>query len=87
MHKSWGVFLLFLQSSIFLNDLFFFSLSQTFAEAVEKDAIKTEILPMFVALSQDDQDSVRLLTVDAAVALGKQLTQVSTTVFFLSRKA
>jgi len=41
----------------------------TFALEIEKDHLKNELLPLFTKLSQDDQDSVRLLAVDNCVKL------------------
>lgn len=41
----------------------------TFAMEVEKEHLKSELLPLFTKLSQDDQDSVRLLAVDNCVKL------------------
>ena len=40
---------------------------------VEPPVVKTELLPVFVKLSKDDQDSVRLLSVDACVHIAKAL--------------
>lgn len=44
-----------------------------FAAVVERDVLRTELMPLFVTLSSDDQDSVRLLAVENCVALGKLL--------------
>merc|ERR1712046_303632 len=41
----------------------------TFAVQVEREHVKSELLPLFTKLSQDDQDSVRLLAVDNCVKL------------------
>jgi serine/threonine-protein phosphatase 2A regulatory subunit A len=40
-----------------------------FAPVVEYKEVKAELIPAFTKLAKDDQDSVRLLTVDACVAL------------------
>jgi len=45
----------------------------TFAQEVEKDFMKAELLPAFTKLSLDDQDSVRLLAVDNCVKLAQLL--------------
>ncbi|KAL6582776.1 hypothetical protein OROMI_004854 [Orobanche minor] len=44
-----------------------------FAATVEAAHLKTDIMSMFEVLTQDDQDSVRLLAVEACAALGKLL--------------
>ena len=41
------------------------------AMVVEADFVRSELVPLFHALSSDEQDSVRLLTVDTCVALAK----------------
>lgn len=46
-----------------------------FAQAVEPEALKADIIPMFVHLAQDDQDSVRLLAVEACVSIAQLLQQ------------
>ena len=38
-----------------------------------KSVIKAEMIPLFKALAQDDQDSVRLQTIGAAVQIAQQL--------------
>lgn len=38
-----------------------------FAKVVEVEYLKADLIPMFVQLAQDDQDSVRLLAVEACV--------------------
>lgn len=42
---------------------------------VEVDYLKTDIIPMFVNLAQDEQDSVRLLAVEACVSIASLLSQ------------
>ncbi|GJN12703.1 hypothetical protein PR202_ga31008 [Eleusine coracana subsp. coracana] len=44
-----------------------------FAATVEQPHLKTEIISIFDDLTQDDQDSVRLLAVEGCAALGKLL--------------
>uniref|UniRef100_A0A2N9GDU1 Reverse transcriptase zinc-binding domain-containing protein n=1 Tax=Fagus sylvatica TaxID=28930 RepID=A0A2N9GDU1_FAGSY len=44
-----------------------------FAATVESAHLKTDIMSMFEDLTQDDQDSVRLLAVEGCAALGKLL--------------
>eukprot|EP00123_Amoebidium_parasiticum_P015459 comp22982_c0_seq1/m.36570 comp22982_c0_seq1/g.36570 ORF comp22982_c0_seq1/g.36570 comp22982_c0_seq1/m.36570 type:complete len:599 (-) comp22982_c0_seq1:607-2403(-) len=44
-----------------------------FAEVVEEAAVKSELVPLYVALAQDDQDSVRLLSVEVAVTIARRL--------------
>ena len=41
----------------------------TFSLEVEKEHLVSELLPLFTKLSQDDQDSVRLLAVDNCVKI------------------
>jgi serine/threonine-protein phosphatase 2A regulatory subunit A len=41
---------------------------------VAKDQVKSDIIPIFQLLADDDQDSVRLLAVENCVAIGKMLT-------------
>jgi len=41
--------------------------------SVEYSAVKAELFPIFLKLVKDDQDSVRLLTVNAAVSVAKTL--------------
>ena len=40
-----------------------------FAGVVEPDAMRTDVLPLFNELAKDDQDSVRLLAVENAMAI------------------
>lgn len=40
-----------------------------FAKVVESDYLKQDLMTMFTELAQDEQDSVRLLAVDACVAI------------------
>ncbi|KAJ1627069.1 armadillo-type protein [Pavlovales sp. CCMP2436] len=44
-----------------------------FAGVLERELLKTEVMPLFVALASDEQDSVRLLAVENCVALGRLL--------------
>jgi len=41
-----------------------------FAKVVEAQHLQNEILPLFAALTRDDQDSVRIVAVDKCAALG-----------------
>lgn len=45
-----------------------------FSEVVEPEFVKSDVVPLFVQLAQDDQDSVRLLAVEAAVSVAKLLS-------------
>jgi len=45
-----------------------------FAGVLEKEVLKSELMPLFVSLSSDEQDSVRLLAVENCVALGHLLS-------------
>ena len=40
-----------------------------FAKVVEVEYLKSDLIPMFVNLAQDEQDSVRLLAVEACVSI------------------
>ncbi len=40
-----------------------------FAKAIEIEYLKSDLIPMFVNLAQDEQDSVRLLAVEACVSI------------------
>ena len=42
-----------------------------FAEVVQQEHVKLELLPLFKLLAQDDQDSVRLLAVKNVISFGK----------------
>lgn len=44
-----------------------------FAHSVEKEYVDTELLPLFQKLSEDEQDSVRLLTIENCTAFAKRL--------------
>ena len=46
-----------------------------FAQVVELEHVKSELLPLFTVLVADEQDSVRLLAVQNAVVMGKILGQ------------
>lgn len=46
-----------------------------FAEVVEVEFLKSDLIPLFVQLAQDDQDSVRLLAVEACVSIAQLLRQ------------
>ncbi len=48
---------------------------QKFMPVVEYKEVKAELLPAFLKLAKDDQDSVRLLTVDACVTLANLFKQ------------
>ena len=49
------------------------------AMVVEAEHVASELVPLFHALAQDEQDSVRLLTVDTCVALAKVLPEADRT--------
>jgi hypothetical protein len=49
-----------------------------FARVVESSALHDEIIPWFTKLSEDDQDSVRIVSVDNCVALGNVLSPEQT---------
>nr|XP_022324532.1 serine/threonine-protein phosphatase 2A 65 kDa regulatory subunit A alpha isoform-like [Crassostrea virginica] len=44
-----------------------------FAKAVETEYLKSDLIPLFTALAQDEQDSVRLLDVEACVSIASLL--------------
>ncbi|CAG2063386.1 unnamed protein product, partial [Timema podura] len=46
-----------------------------FARVVEVEYLKSDLIPMFVNLAQDEQDSVRLLAVEACVSIASLLQQ------------
>ncbi|CAG0921341.1 unnamed protein product [Notodromas monacha] len=46
-----------------------------FAQAIEIEFLKSDLIPMFVNLASDEQDSVRLLAVDGCVAIARLLTK------------
>ncbi|XP_062710820.1 serine/threonine-protein phosphatase PP2A 65 kDa regulatory subunit-like [Aedes albopictus] len=46
-----------------------------FAKVVELEYLKSDLIPMFVQMAQDDQDSVRLLAVEACVSIAQLLPQ------------
>lgn len=46
-----------------------------FAKVVEVEYLKSDLIPMFVQLAQDEQDSVRLLAVEACVSIAQLLQQ------------
>ncbi|CAG0921344.1 unnamed protein product [Notodromas monacha] len=46
-----------------------------FAQVVEIEFLKSDLIPMFVNLASDEQDSVRLLAVDGCVAIARLLTK------------
>ncbi len=48
------------------------------AKVVESEYLKSDIIPMFINLAQDEQDSVRLLAVEACVSIASLLPQEDT---------
>ena len=46
-----------------------------FAAKVEKEELKSKLVPLFHLLKEDPQDSVRLLAVESCVAFANLLTQ------------
>uniref|UniRef100_A0A8C9A7T0 Protein phosphatase 2 scaffold subunit Abeta n=1 Tax=Prolemur simus TaxID=1328070 RepID=A0A8C9A7T0_PROSS len=46
-----------------------------FAKVLELDSVNTEIVPLFTNLASDEQDSVRLLAVEACVSIAQLLSQ------------
>lgn len=62
-----------------------------FASVVDAESANAELVPLFLALAQDRQDSVRIHTIDNAVALAKLVprevvnTQILSTVFDTAR--
>ena len=48
-----------------------FPLLQKFSPLVEINFLKSELLPAFITLTRDEQDSVRVLTVKTCVDLAK----------------
>ena len=61
-------------------------LQQKFSENVEREHLMVDIVPILEVLSRDDQDSVRLLSVEAAIQLSSKLSQVlfSCSIHFVS---
>jgi len=47
-----------------------------FVKQISKDHVKSEIVPVFQALAKDEQDSVRLLSVETCVAISQILDKV-----------
>lgn len=47
---------------------------QKFCAVVENQYVKSDLLPAFLQLSKDDQDSVRLLAVDNCIEIAKVLS-------------
>ena len=45
----------------------------SYAKKLPKEVVKEAIIPIFKTLAQDDQDSVRLLAVEACVSIGSML--------------
>src|SRR5207253_2642711 len=45
------------------------------AKVIESEFLKQDIIPMWAYLAQDDQDSVRLLAVEACVSIAPLLTE------------
>lgn len=56
------------------NSYLFFTDLQQLASKMDVDLVQAELIPLFIKLAQDDQDSVRILAVDNCVALGKVLS-------------
>lgn len=46
-----------------------------FAKVVELEYLKSDLIPTFVQMAQDEQDSVRLLAVEACVSIAQLLPQ------------
>ncbi|KNC70469.1 hypothetical protein SARC_17004, partial [Sphaeroforma arctica JP610] len=46
-----------------------------FAEVIEPEFLRSELVPIFVTLAHDEQDSVRVLAAESAVTVVKQMTQ------------
>ena len=46
-----------------------------FAKAVEAECVKEDLIGMFHSLSQDEQDSVRLLAVEACASIATLLSE------------
>lgn len=49
--------------------------SQGFAKQLNKEQLLNEIMPLFIKLTGDDQDTVRLLTVEDLVHIPRMLSQ------------
>ena len=43
---------------------------EAFAKVIESQYLQSELLPLFAALTRDDQDSVRIVAVDKCATLG-----------------
>lgn len=55
------------------NQLSFISAPKPFAKNLTKELIISDIIPLYRKLSSDDQDSVRLLTVQDLIAIAESL--------------
>ncbi len=59
--------------------LIFYSLDlsnlQKLAKKLTKDHLVSDLIPTFAAMSQDDQDSVRLLLVDSLISIAGMFTE------------
>jgi serine/threonine-protein phosphatase 2A regulatory subunit A len=56
---------------------------QDFAKKLNKEHLVTDIIPLFNKLAQDEQDSVRLLTVTDLVAIAEQVSPEESKAYFL----
>lgn len=56
---------------------------QEFATKLGKEHLISDMIPLFSKLAQDEQDSVRLLTVTDLVAIAEQLTPEESKIYFL----
>ncbi len=54
-----------------------------FAAKVDKDDLRNKLIPMFLSIREDEQDSVRLLAVENCVAFAKLLTPKEATTHVL----
>ena len=54
-----------------------------FCVTIDKEDLKNEMIPVFVTLAQDEQDSVRLLAVENCVALASVLTLAENNTYVL----
>jgi hypothetical protein len=65
------------------GDFLFCFDKQKFAKKIPKEQVVLDIIPLFSKLAQDEQDSVRLLTVEDLVAIAEILTKEESKTYLL----
>ena len=58
--------------------------SQKFVKKLSAEHVMSEAIPWYVAMAADDQDSVRLLTVDSTIAFAEVLSNADSKVHLLT---